>query len=385
MAIECNPLTDCKTLRQCDRNFLEKWAAASARTDEVKKIEEQCQTFRTYYTCAVRVGSLYLPQVEGWCANFNASDACPEVCEKPTRIGEVPEEVTISIHSSGNQLEPKCESKKVFRDSVPVGVCLENDEYGFYRLDVVDGYVSKEGGDGKKVAGLKLQFQLGCEKDENGECHECGHIGEVHPDVCQWGCQQKSPEKDCYSFWASGFEKDYNPYTAVGLNISITSNKDCDDEAHEGFANRVFSEGAREASLNAQTVLSSWGCSKIEAPETKKRQEVEKTSNVWIYLVFTGKQPRIGAELAKAKFTGGGENNDLIILGNLEALTVQPVSNVISVYEEEGNIEESGLSGGAIFGIVVLALIVLIVAIIAAYVVAGKSETLLGKKEVEKV
>lgn len=97
---------------------------------------------------------------------------------------------------------------------VELGKCLTNDEYLAYRLDVVDGllvsylylhlgYVS-QGDDQTKQPGLVVQYQFGCQKDENGECFDCGHTGEVDPAVCEWGCQVKSPEKGCYSFWAKG-------------------------------------------------------------------------------------------------------------------------------------------------------------------------------------
>lgn len=68
------------------------------------------------------------------------------------------------------------------------------------------GYVSK-GDDQTKQPGLVVQYQFGCQKDENGECFDCGQTGEVDPAVCEWGCQVKSPEKGCYSFWAKGISR----------------------------------------------------------------------------------------------------------------------------------------------------------------------------------
>lgn len=193
-------------------------------------------------------------------------------------------------------------------------MCLENDEYLAYRLDVVDGFVSKAGETGQKVPGLKLQWHLGCKKDENGECMECGHIGESFPgtsigafpisdlfvDECTWGCQVKTPEENCFSFWGSGFAKEFNPYNAVSLNITVTTNKDCGDDSLQAFVDRITEEGIREASLTSDMKMQEWFCRTIPEPEepataAKKRQEPEPPSpqitDVWVNYVFTGTCP----------------------------------------------------------------------------------------------
>jgi hypothetical protein len=119
--------------------------------------------------------------------------------------GDVPTEISFSIFNAGNQLAPICDDGGVYGTSITInlfyapknntkiflltpldetvqlGVCQENDEYGAYRLDVVDGYVSQGGETREKIPGLKIQFHFGCTKDENGECQECGHIDEVWP------------------------------------------------------------------------------------------------------------------------------------------------------------------------------------------------------------
>lgn len=93
----------------------------------------------------------------------------------------LPKDITSHLLSSSSYLL-SC-LKHPLDETVPLGVCLENDEYGAYRLDVVDGFVSKGGDTNEQTPGLKIQYHFGCTKDENGECSECGHVGEVWPGI----------------------------------------------------------------------------------------------------------------------------------------------------------------------------------------------------------
>lgn len=60
-------------------------------------------------------------------------------------------------------------------------------------------------------------------------------------DTCTWGCQVKSPEEGCYSFWGSGWDKDFNPYKVVTLNVTMTTNKDCDADEMNKYSLLFFS------------------------------------------------------------------------------------------------------------------------------------------------
>lgn len=368
-AIECNPMSDCKTCRQCDRNMVECWKNAEAKPDLEQQVTEKCKCFWIYYECVERVGCLYFPQAQGWWEGFDSNSTCPEYGEKPERIGDVPTDISFSIFDAGDQLNPVCDDGGVFDETVPLGVCLENDEYGAYRLDVVDGFVSKGGDTNEQTPGLKIQYHFGCTKDENGECSECGHVGEVWPDMCAWGCQVKSPESGCHSFWGSGFDKELNPYSSVSLNITVTTNKPCDDDVLDNYVDRLLSEGYRKASLNSEVEVRDWECRDIpvaEPPAAKKRQDepaATQITDLWVEMVFTGEDPRVGAEKVRAAYTTNAQNSELVTFGTREGVTVVPKSVEINIYEES----DTGLSGAAIFGIVVLVLVILVIIGVGAF------------------
>jgi len=292
------------------------------------------------------------------------------MCERPDKIGRhTPEEVGFELFGEGTQLNPVCEGGTAFGDDVQLGQCVANDEYGNYRLDIVDGFVSRSGDDKDKTRtiGLRIQYQLGCKVDDNGECYDCEDTGEVPAEKCMWGCRQTAPESGCFSFWANGFDNKYNPYAEVALNVSCTVNKECGDSSIEDFVNRILSEGARAASLYADTHIRDWQCRQIPPKDGQKRQ-TDQVSDVWVDFGFTGENPRAGAEEVRTLYASN--NGGLQTFGGYEGVTVETKGVNVEVYSVD---QDSGLSGAAIFGIVVLVLAILLILGVAGFFVYQSS------------
>jgi hypothetical protein len=83
-----------------------------------------------------------------------------------------------------------------------------------------------------------------------------------------------------------------------------------------------------------------WECRDIpvaEPPAAKKRQDepaATQITDLWVEMVFTGEDPRVGAEKVRAAYTTNAQNSELVTFGTREGVTVVPKSVEINIYEE---------------------------------------------------